>query len=379
MSSNHLDSGHDYAHDRATEVPFASNDVRLSLRGCVIAALVIGVAYWLIPVTWEYIEPLRLRPDYRIPYRLGNDYWDFSRTCREECRGEATLLVGDSVIWGHYVESHQTLSHYLGTQLPGCQFDNLGIDGIHSVALAGLVRYYGQAIHDKRVIVNCDMLWMSSPRHDLTADKEIQFNHQALVPQFYPWITCYKATISQRLGITIARQLTILQWADHLRIAYFNSDNLSRWTIDHPYQNPLQQITLELPSPEEPPSPTPDAHPWYEKGIRPVTPEWVDLDDSLQWQFFRNTVRHLQQRGNQVFVLIGPLNEHMLTPNGLAGYNERKQQIVAWHQQQGIPYFAPPALPSREYADLSHPTSEGYAQLAKEMAQQTNFRNFLQP
>ncbi len=378
MSSSDRSLHDSHTPSETPEVRFASNDVRLPLRGWVIATIVIAVTFWLIPLGWQAIEPRQLGPDYRIPYRLGNDYWNFARTCRATCREEATLLVGDSVIWGHYVESQGTLSHYLSEQVTGRRFENLGVDGIHSVALAGLMRYYGQSIRGQRVILNCNLLWMSSPRHDLTTDKETPFNHPTLVPQFRPWIPCYKASVSERIGVTIAHHTEILSWADHLRIAYFGGDNLPVWTLEHPYDNPVKQITFELPSPDEPPSPTPDARPWNEKGIRPLTPQWVALDESLQWRYFRETVQRLQQRSNQVFVLIGPLNEHMLTPAGLAEYNERKQQIVAWHDEQGIPCYAPPALPSQVYADLSHPTAEGYAQLAGQMLQQSAFRSFLQ-
>ena len=116
---------------------------------------------------------------------------------------------------------------------------------------------------------------------------------------------------------------------------------------------------------------------WTEKGIRPLTPDWVPLDESLQWRFFQETVKLLQQRGNTVFVLIGPLNEHMLTDSGLAEYEKRKRQVVSWHAERGIPHFAPPPLSRRVYADLSHPVSEGYAQLAEALLEQASFQSFL--
>jgi len=68
------------------------------------------------------------------------------------------------------------------------------------------------------------------------------------------------------------------------------------------------------------------------------------LDDSLQWQFFRRTVELLRQRGNQVFVLVGPFNEHMLTEGGLRTYLKRKEEVAAWLLQERIPHFIPPAL-----------------------------------
>lgn len=356
---------------------FAANDVRLSPRGWLLVAALTLLAFWLIPRVWQSLEPLRLDADYRIPFRLGNDYWNYRRTCREVCRGDETMLVGDSVLWGHYVDSHETLSHYLNEDSGREAFANLGVDGIHPVALAGLVDYYGDAIRNKRVLVNCNLLWMSSPRHDLSSDKETPFNHPALVPQFTASIPSYRATLSERLGIVVARQFRFLGWADHLRIAYFNSDDLPTWTLEHPYENPLNQVTLTLPSPDEPPSPRPDARPWDEKGLRRVNPEWVPLEESLQWKFFQQTVELLQQRGNRVFVMVGPLNEHMLTDEGLAVYTDRKRGVAAWLEQQGIAHAVPAPLPSETYADLSHPTAEGYTLLAERLIAEASFRQFL--
>jgi hypothetical protein len=356
---------------------FAANDVRLSPRGWLVAGALTVCTFWLIPLTWQRIEPLRTNADYRVPFRLGKDYWNYDRTSRELCGDDDMLLVGDSVLWGHYVDSHRTLSHYLNEASEGQGFTNLGVDGIHPVALAGLVEHYGGAIRSKRVIVNCNLLWMSSPRHDLSSHKEAPFNHPALVPQFELQIPCYRASLSERLGTVVARHFMFLGWADHLRIAYFDSDDLATWTVEHPYDNPLSQVTFTLPSPDEPPSPEPDVRPWDEKGLRLVNPEWVPLDDSLQWQFFRRTVKLLQERGNRVFVMIGPLNEHMLTQQGLEGYIERKLAVAAWHEQQGILHTVPNALPSQTYADLSHPTAEGYSLLAEQLLTDEAFKAFL--
>jgi hypothetical protein len=356
---------------------FAANDVRLSPRGWLLAAAVTLLTYWLIPLVWQRIEPLGLEADYRIPFRLGNDYWNYRRTSGEVCRGDVTILVGDSVLWGHYVDSHETLSHYLNAASGDDEFVNLGVDGIHPVALAGLVDCYGDAIRNRRVIVNCNLLWMSSPRHDLSLEKETPFNHPALVPQFAVKIPCYRATLSTRLGVVVARHFRFLGWADHLRITYFNSDDLATWTLQHPYENPLGQVTLTLPGPNELPSPVPDARPWDEKRLRQVKPQWVPLKQSLQWRFFQRTIEQLRSQGNRVFVMIGPLNEHMLTKQGLATYNQLKLSVSAWHDQQGIPYTVPDALPSQTYADLSHPTAEGYALLAQQLVEEKSFRRFL--
>jgi hypothetical protein len=315
--------------------------------------------------------------DYRLPYRLGSDYWQFARTCRQVCRGDAVVMIGDSVTWGHYVDSRATLTHCLNEESAAGTFANLGVDGIHPVALHGLVEQHAGSIRNKQVIVNCNLLWISSPRHDLSSDKEAQFNHPALVPQFAHRIPSYRATRSERLGIVVARHFAFLQWADHVRINYFNGDDLATWTLEHPYENPLSRVTLELPSPDEKPSPVPDARPWAQKGLRQVNPEWVPLEASLQWEYFCRTIEVLRKRGNRVFVVIGPLNEHMLTAAGLIGYTERTRAVAAWCVQQDIPHAVPAVLPSGAYADLSHPTAEGYALLARQLMALETFREFV--
>lgn len=356
---------------------FAANDVRLSLGGWLIAGTLTLGAFWLIPLAWQRIEPLGVESDYRVPYPLGNDYWHYERTCNEICRASGAVLIGDSVLWGHYVESKDTLSHYLNELLGEDRLANLAVDGIHPVALAGLIENHAKAIRNQRVIVNCNLLWLSSPRHDLSSVEEAPLNHPALVPQFAVRIPSYKAPLAERLGIVAARHFGFLGWADHLRIAYFGSDDLATWTLEHPYANPLAEVTGRLPSADEPPSPAPDARPWNEKGIRPISPDWVPLDESLQWRFFRRTIELLKTRGNRLFVIIGPLNEHMLTPEGLEGYSQRKRAVAMWHDDQAVPHAVPEALPSEMYADLSHPTAAGYALLAERLMEEEAFRNFV--
>lgn len=356
---------------------FAANDVRLSLGDWLIAGTLTLGAFWLIPLAWQRIEPLGAESDYRVPYSLGNDYWHYERTCNEICRASSAVLIGDSVLWGHYVESKDTLSHYLNELLGEERLANLAVDGIHPVALAGLIENHAKAIRSQRVIVNCNLLWLSSPRHDLSSVEEAPLNHPALVPQFAVRIPSYRAPLAERLGIVAARHFGFLGWADHLRIAYFGSDDLATWTLEHPYANPLAEVTGRLPSADEPPSPAPDARPWNEKGIRPISPDWVPLDESLQWRFFRHTIELLKTRGNRVFVIIGPLNEHMLTAEGLEGYSQRKRAVATWHDDQAVLYAVPEALPSEMYADLSHPTAAGYALLAERLMTEEAFRNFV--
>jgi hypothetical protein len=359
--------------DPARSTPFGSNDVRLSPRGWIAAGLIVVGLFWALPRAWEQVETFQPGADYRIPFRLGEDYWMVDRYCRSVAAEEKILVVGDSVVWGHYVASDATLSHYLNEQSGGDRFANLGIDGIHPAALAGLVENYGGSLRGRKVLLFCNPLWMSSASHDLQGEKEFAFNHPRLVPQFDPWIPCYRESIEGRLGIVVQRNSPFLGWVRHLRAAYFDNEDFFTWTMEHPDENPARAVTLELPSPDEPPSPPPVAKPWKSQGIQPYGPAWVELESSFQWQSFQRTIAVLQSRGNRVFVLVGPFNEHMLKPKSLETYRRLKAGIESWLDREGIAHCVPQPLPSELYADASHPLAAGYEQLAQKLAEDAAF------
>ncbi len=357
-------------------LPFGSNAIRLSPREWLVAAAILVLAGWMIPAAWQRIEPLDTGPDYRIPFRLGEDYWTYARYCREACAAEKTLVVGDSVMWGHYVSTDQTLSHHLNALSGTDEFANLGVDGTHPAALAGLVEYYGRSITGRDVILFFNPLWISSDRHDLSTTKEFSFQHPRLVPQFRPWIACYRESLAGRLGAVVERNCGFLGWTNHLRTAYFQNNDIPAWTKEHPYANPVRAVTLSLPSADEPPSPAPVAEPWTTQRIDRYNPRWVDLATSPQWHSFQRTVATLQARKNRVFVLVGPFNEHMLKEPSLTKYRTIKRGIAAWLEAEKIPHFVPAALPSELYADASHPLAEGYALLARQLLAHSPFADF---
>ncbi len=356
--------------------PLASNVIWLSPRGWVTMAATVAVFLAVVPLAWEGVEPFEPGGDFRIPYSLSEDYWLYRRWCREVAADDRTLFVGDSVVWGHYVDSRQTLTHYLNELTGSEAYANLGVDGIHPAALAGLLEHYGGDIRNRKVVLFCNPLWMSSPTHDLQGEKELSFNHPRLVPQFSPRLDCYKEPLETRLSIVAQRHLPFLSWAHHLRVAYFVDQDLLAWTLEQPYENPAAAVTLEFPSPDEPPSPEPVAEPWTEQGIGMFNPPWVDPAESFQWRSFERSLELLQSRGNRVFVLVGPFNEHMLEPQSLAAYEQFKRRIDARLTELDVPHALPPPLPSELYADASHPLAEGYALLARRLIGDEAFTAF---
>ena len=177
------------------------NGMRLSARHWLAVAALVTVALLAMPWLWKKVERFDTGPDYRIPYALSKDYWLYQRRL-ERTTPANIAVIGDSVIWGEYVQPNGTLSHFLDEQSgqPG-KFVNGGVNGLFPLALEGLIRHYGQPLRHRRVILHCNVLWMSNPKADLRTEKEERFNHADLVPQFSPRIPCYKADLNQRLAM----------------------------------------------------------------------------------------------------------------------------------------------------------------------------------
>ena len=358
--------------DPATE--YGEVEVRLSLREWIAAGVVAALVLWLAPVLWERVEPFQPGEDYRIPYDLSGDYWLFQRYGRLAAGQSKTLVIGDSVVWGEYVTSRQTLSHYLNALAGQDRFANLGVDGMYPVAMAGLLDYYGDGIADSRVLLHFNPLWLASREHDLQAGKEFRLNHPELIPQFVPDIPVYSASYSDRLGCLVQHFIPLRTWVRHLQVAYLGSLDLPTWTIDHPYGTPVR-IPADSP-PGQGERPRHEPAPWTRRDPTLQDNPWVELSDSLQWWSFRRSVEILRSRGNTVFVLVGPFNEHMLEPRSRDAYKLRKGEMEAWLRANGIEYFAPDALRSELYADASHPLSEGYAEIARQLFAYEAFRRF---
>ena len=176
------------------EVRFV-NGMRLNARHWLSVAVIVTIVLIATPWAWKKVERFETGPDYRIPYQLSKDYLLYERAL-QRLPAVDLPIIGDSVIWGEYVQPDGTLSHFLnkegaapGNLLSGSRaanFVNAGVNGMFPLALEGLVRYYGAPLRHRKVILHYNMLWMSSPKADLHTQKEERFNHADLVPQFCP-------------------------------------------------------------------------------------------------------------------------------------------------------------------------------------------------
>ena len=151
----------------------------------------------------------------------------------------------------------------------------------------------------------------------------------------------------------------------HIQKSYFDNSDLSRWTLNHPYRNPFVSVTLS--PPETHGTPQQDAQPWFVDGRRDQSLPWVTLESSLQWAAFQRLVTGLRAQGNRVFIIVGPLNEHMLEPGTREGYDAVLDGVQEWFGTNGFDHLLFPLLPTELYADLSHPLEQGYRLLAEEV------------
>ncbi len=372
------------------ELPFV-NEVRLRPRHWAVAFGIILLVVTLTPSLWKKLEHFETGPDYRIPYALSKDYWLYEQRLQRVTPTNIVML-GDSVVWGEYVLADGTLSHFLNRETSSHnRFINAGVNGLFPLALEGLVRCYGQPLRHQKVILHCNVLWMTSPKADLSTDKEESFNHAALVPQFSPRIPCYRADASDRLNAIVERNVPFLEWVSHLQNAYFGQQSIPKWTLaeeggDPPrypnvYRNPLAQISLTIPAePADDPQRGPQSlrhKPWSTNAIGTTQFEWVSLDQSLQWQAFQRGIKILRERGNDVLVVLGPFNEHIMAEENRPAYRKIHGEIVTWLATNQIPHVAPEPLPSALYADASHPLTEGYQLLAKHLFDDSVFQKWM--
>jgi hypothetical protein len=372
------------------DTPFV-NEVRLNARHWAVVSGIVLVVVTLTPPLWKKLERFDTGPDYRIPFALSKDYWLYERRL-QQLPPTNIVLLGDSVVWGEYVLPSGTWSHYLNQETGAAnRFVNAGVNGLFPLALEGLIRCYGQSLRERKVLLHCNVLWMTSPKADLSTDKEEQFNHAALVPQFSPRIPCYRADANDRLNAIVERNIPFIEWVSHLQNAYFGQKSIPKWTLEEEsgdpprypnvYRNPSLQITLVVPAEpvndaERGPQ-SPRHKPWSTDASGSTRFDWVALDKSLQWHAFQRVIESLRARGNDVLVVVGPFNEHIMAEQNRPAYRSIHEDIVAWLSTNHIPHVAPEPLPSALYADASHPLTQGYQLLANRLSSDTTFRTWL--
>ena len=372
--------------------PFGVNEMRLGPRDWLWVIGIVLVCAVVIPRAWTKFETFSPGPDYRIPYALSKDYWLWQRRIELAGRPDQVIVLGDSVVWGEYVHPDGTLTHFLNQRTGSSdRFINAGVNGLFPLALEGLVRDYGQSLRHRKVIVHCNMLWLTSPKADLSTDRAENFNHSRLVPQLSMRIPCYRADANERLSAVIEPHVGLFEWVNHLQSAYYDQKSLPLWTLaddgrDPPaypnaWRSPLAPLASGIPS--EPPidparGPASPRHkPWNTPSADPTHFDWVDLNSSLQWKGFERLLSLLRDRGNDVLVILGPFNQHMVAPDQWPVYEHLRDQIKSRLGAMHLVTIMPETLPSNLYADASHPLTTGYAILADGASQNETFIGWL--
>ncbi len=315
---------------------FSSNTLRINSFECLSIVAATALIFIATPRIWPLFEKADFGCYYRVPYESSNNYWLASRWLRHAAAEHEVVIVGDSVVWGHYAGLRGTLNFHLDNQLgEGRRIANLGIDGLHPAAMPGLFLYYGRALRNHSVVLHLNLLWMSSEQHDLQVEEEVRFNHPNLVPQVFPNIPCYRPSLSDIVGVVLERNIAFVSWARHLSQTYFENLDLLEWTVQNPHENPLRAIDFNLPKADREPRSTPRS--WREAGIaEDQNLAWLDKKNSFQWQSFKEALALLRSRGNRVFVVIGPFNEHMLSDENRERYRDLLDDAVQWLEEEGV-------------------------------------------
>ena len=337
----------------------------LAVTAAVVLAIVLGIVPWYAGAR----QDPQIGDDFRLAHDLRDDYWGYRHTARKACERYPAVFIGDSVIWGMYVDNANTLTTLLNRRLGREIFGNLAIDGLHPVAMETLVRYCGNAIRGREVYLYWNPLWMNTPLYDLSGDKEFSINHPRLLPQFDWRIKSYRASLDDRVGAFLDRSLEYRAILHHCRTAFLDNEDFKTRLAKHPAENPFARCKFTF-DPGEKKKNANSRVTWKQAGIPKQDWPFVGVDRSRQFRSFRAVIRELENRGNRVRVVLGTLNPHMQTPESLARYRKLRAEVEEDLKRSGTAFIDLPELESSEYADASHPLAAGYRKLADFMSAQ---------
>jgi hypothetical protein len=348
-----------------TEQPQAPEErvaLKLSMREWLLVALVVTAVVAVAPFIPFRARAPKIEKDYRIPYALSARYEIYRRFTALSAKQYPTLLVGDSVLWGQCAPRDQTLSHHLNELTKQPRFANAGLDAMHPLALEALLEHHAPAIERKDVVLHFDPLWLMMERDEPPKTlRGVLFHRPGLVPRLAAdFSSALKKGINEA-GAMLVRRSPLAGWAE--RFSDTRLDFLA-WSLDHPYESPLQAISAALP-------PSEDSHPlrltpWNGTPDAMLDMTWPVLEEHPQWAAFERILDLLHVRSNRVLVLIGPMNEPMMRPAMRVGYQTLKQTVQERLKARGVRTYLAPALPTELFTDICHPLGAGYELLARD-------------
>jgi lysophospholipase L1-like esterase len=378
--------------------PFSSNAIRLSNWEIIATTLgIVIIVLFALPWIWYKTENVNTEGQFRISTKHRSNYWIYQHWVEQAVKKYPVLFLGDSVVWGMYVDNNNTIPAKLNKLLRKDLVANLAVDGLHCIAAKGLLENYAEAIKNKRVILHFNPLWMQSRVTDLSSvpkgkkstlaaenmeDDDVndspvcepQINHPRLIPQFSNEITAYNKKLGARMAVLRERYIPFFAMLNHIRLSFFDNEDFNQWIVDHPHQNPLSKIALTIDAGEHEKNCNRELS-WEASGIPKQDWKWLKSADSLQWKAFTQVVAELLANGNELCIMVGPINPYMLTPASLKRYRQLQAEIAAWLKTHKIDYVMVKDMPSRLYADASHPLAGGYDLIAKQLLKTKMLKN----
>lgn len=324
-----------------------------------IVALVI---LYVLPEGIKKLERPVIENDFRLSYSLRDDYYLYSVISEKFCETHDNVFLGDSVIWGMYSDNENTLTALMNQKLGDDVYANLAVDGLHYVALENLLMFYGDAISEKNVFLYFNPLWLNSRLYDLSDTEEFGINHPRLLPQFAWNMPSYKASLAKRMSATLEHHIPFYSWMNHLQVCFLDNNDLKSFTIENSSENPFARMSLHCDCIEC--EHENGKENWMQAKLPTQDWKWVPASESRQYAAFLRIVEMLQNRGNEVNVVLGTVNPYIQTPESLKEYRKLHADLVARFEEMNIRTLCLPELPSEEYADASHPLPHGYSILA---------------
>ena len=328
----------------------------------VTVAAVLLLTLAVLPYCWQKFRPAKIPRGFRLAEKLRDDYYGYRMVAKAVCEKYPAVFIGDSVVWGMYVDNDHTLPELVNRRLGRDEIGNLAVDGLHPVAMETLVRECGGDIRGKRVYLYWNPLWMNTPLYDLSGQEEFSINHPRLLPQFDRSYKSYRAKFGDRVATQLERGVAFRAWLRHFKAAYCDNRDVKQALAAKGKLVPYVPTERQKRDNE-----TKD---WEQNGVKKQNWPWVSPAKSRQYAAFRRVLELLKKRGNRVTVVLGTVNPYMQTEGSLERYRRLRAEVKAELEKNGVAVIDLPELESKEYADASHPLAGGYAKLADIMAKE---------
>ena len=337
--------------------------IPISPRGWIWVIAVTVVCLWCIPRFIRRYEQFEPTPHWRMPTRYAEDLELTARRLAIAGNRGEVIWLGDSVIWGEYARPSETLPASMEKHFPSSRFANLGLEGLHPLALHGLVELFPQW-QDRAVIIHFNPIWMTSPRRDLRVPEVGTINHVALLPQFRRSIPAYTGSWEDRIATWLGREVSLWRWTSHMRMVYFEGRDPVRWMTEHPTQWPAFAEGSASLIPDDAPSSRTRRR---VVSANAMTYDWIAPGESLQFAAFVELLEFLARHQVRCYCIVGRLGPAGRTSDCLVKEAELRGELQELLERLRIPFHVV-SNTVVEMADASHPTPAGYQVIAQELA-----------